>query len=139
MPFSDWADNQTLDSWFGDGSPATWYLALLESAWAKGQTGATIDEPDGTEYVNYARAAITNNTTNFPAAVNRVKTLVTQVNFAASGGSSTGFTATHWALVDALTLGTGNVITGGALPASVAIAAGITPFLPANALTITAD
>lgn len=55
------------DSQFGGGAttwaPATWYLALSSTTPAADGSGFT--EPVGSAY---ARVAITNNTTNFPAA-----------------------------------------------------------------------
>lgn len=57
------------DSQFGGGAttwaPATWYLALSTTTPANDGTGFT--EPVGG---NYARVPITNNATNFPAAIN---------------------------------------------------------------------
>lgn len=57
------------DSQFGGGAttwaPATWYLGLSTTTPADDGTG--FSEPSGG---SYARVAITNNSTNFPAAFN---------------------------------------------------------------------
>lgn len=51
------------DSQFGSGSPATWYLGL--STTQPNADGSGFTEPVGG---SYGRVAITNNSTNFPAA-----------------------------------------------------------------------
>lgn len=67
------------DSQFGGGSttwaPATWYLAFLLAAPLPDGTGFT--EPT---HVSYARPAITNNATNFPAATTSVDGVTTKTN-----------------------------------------------------------
>lgn len=64
--------NETLDKWFGATNftpPATWYVGLLKS----GDT-----ELSGS---GYARVAVTNNSTNFPAAVAKQKSIAIDVTF----------------------------------------------------------
>lgn len=51
------------DSQFGSGNPATWYLGMSTTTPNEDGTGFT--EPVGG---SYARVAVTNNTTSFPAA-----------------------------------------------------------------------
>jgi len=51
------------DAQFGSGAPATWYLAL--STTQPNADGSGFTEPVGG---SYARVAVTNNSTNFPAA-----------------------------------------------------------------------
>lgn len=51
------------DSQFGSGTPTTWYLGLSTTPPNDDATGFT--EPSSGAY---ARVAVTNNTTNFPAA-----------------------------------------------------------------------
>lgn len=59
------AEQRTLaDSRFGSGSPAVWYIGI----------STTVSSPDGTGFTepvggSYARVAVTNNATNWPAAV----------------------------------------------------------------------
>ena len=61
--FTNYQENASLDATFGSGTPATLYLAVSTTTPNKDGTGFT--EPVGN---GYARVAITNNTTNFPAA-----------------------------------------------------------------------
>jgi hypothetical protein len=74
--------NTVLDSLFGSGTPATLYIALYTSAPSADGTGGT--EVTGG---SYARAAVTNNSTNWPAAALGSKANGTAINFAtASAG-----------------------------------------------------
>lgn len=116
--------------------PATVYVALATAAPTDATTGTTLVEPTSAEYTGYARVAITNNATNFPAASAGSKTHASAITFPAST-AGTGATVTHFALLDALTLG--NVICWGALGASKLINSGITPQFSAGALTFTQD
>jgi hypothetical protein len=64
--------NETLDKWFGRTDftpPATWYVGLLDASETELSGGA------------YARVAVTNNTTNFPNAVSKQKSIATSVTF----------------------------------------------------------
>lgn len=60
--------NTLLDQLYGSGTPATLYFALFTSAPAADGTGGT--EVTGG---SYARVAVTNNATNFPAAASGQK------------------------------------------------------------------
>ena len=64
MPGSKFNHQQlaVLDAAFGSGSPATWYLALYTVAPTAGGGGTEVSGGA------YARVAVTNNTSNFPAA-----------------------------------------------------------------------
>jgi hypothetical protein len=76
--------NEVLDAYFGSGSPATWYVALY--------TVSPTAAGGGTEaaYGSYARVAVTNNGTNFPAAASGRKLLATALAFPTpSSGSGT--------------------------------------------------
>lgn len=66
MPFSTYAQEAILNQWFGGTAapiPATLYVGL--SSTQPAQDGTNITEPSGGAY---ARVAVTNNTTNWPAA-----------------------------------------------------------------------
>lgn len=67
MGAHDSRERQIADSQFGGGAttwaPATWYLGL--SLTAPNEDGSSFTEPVGG---SYARVAVTNNATNFPAA-----------------------------------------------------------------------
>lgn len=103
MPKSEAHANEVLDARFGSGSPATNYFALYTSA----------PGPDGTGFTevtggSYARVAVTNNDTNFPDAVDRVKSNAVAIVFpdatalwgaVVAGGvhsASSGGTPTHF-------------------------------------------
>lgn len=90
MRIDDITAEALLDSLFGSGSPATWYLGIILSAPADDGTGYT--EPSTG---SYARISKTNNSTNFPACVanSRTKLLHTLTTFptaSASWGTATG-------------------------------------------------
>ena len=87
--------NEVLDALFGSGSPATLYIALYTAMPNADGTGGT--EVSGG---SYARAAVTNNATNFPAA---------------SGGSKSNGTAINFATASA---GWGNIVGAGILSGS---------------------
>lgn len=85
MPFSDYLENELLDHVFGNASysaPATLYVGLSTTAISSDGTGIT--EPSGN---NYSRVAVTNNSTNFPAASASLKSNGTKFTFAAPSGS----------------------------------------------------
>jgi hypothetical protein len=97
---------------------------------------ATAQEPSGGAY---ARVAVTNNATNFPAATASADyyqkqngTAITFPQASASWGTVAGFL-----LGDNATPGTGNVFAYGALNASQAISTNNQPSYAANQLTIT--
>lgn len=76
---SDTQAHSLLDSIFGSGSPATWYLGALKASAVEVSASG------------YARVAVTNNSTNFPAAAARTKLLhVAQAFAAASAGVDWG-------------------------------------------------
>lgn len=63
MGATDIEERTILDNRFGSGTPATWYVGL--STTVPNGDGTNVTEPVGG---SYARAAKTNNVTNFPAA-----------------------------------------------------------------------
>jgi hypothetical protein len=82
--FTDPAENETLDAWFGSTvlGPATWHIGLMSVAHADAGTG-------GTEFTgnNYARINLTNNATNFPAAAAGAKSNGTVIRSNTSSGA----------------------------------------------------
>jgi hypothetical protein len=90
--------NQVLDDLFGSGSPATLYFGLFTSAPAADGTGGT--EVTGG---SYARAAKTNNATNFPAAAAKEKSNANAITFAQA--TANWGTITHVVVFDSLTVG----------------------------------
>jgi hypothetical protein len=114
------------DSQFGGGAttwaPATWYLALSTTTPANDGTGFT--EPVGG---SYARVAITNNATNFPAAINDngVTKKIGGAKFTFVNPTGTWGVVTHFGFFTALTGGT--VQYWQALDTSISPKSGNTP------------
>lgn len=71
--------NDLLDQLYGSGTPATLYIGLFTDTPDPDGTGGT--EVTGG---SYARKAVTNNNTNWPAAANGIKANGTAQNFAAA-------------------------------------------------------
>lgn len=86
---TDIAEREIADAFFGGGAttwaPATWYLAI--STTLPNDDGTNFTEPVGG---SYARVAVVNNTTNFPAAVTTlgvtIKSLATAASFPTPSG-----------------------------------------------------
>jgi hypothetical protein len=131
---SDYLELKMLDGVLGGTNftqPATVYLALF--------TAAPSDSGGGTEVSggSYARLAVTNNATNFPAAsgTTATKTLNTTQTFVTPTGS--WGLVTHFGIFDALTVG--NLLFWASLTASQTISSGNTVSFAAGALSITLD
>ena len=125
---SDYLENKIADHILGGGDftrPATVYVALF--------TAGPTDAGGGTEVSGngYARAAVTNNGTNVPAASGGQKSNGTVITF---GGGATGTwgTVTHFAIYDATT--SGNLLLHGALTTAKLIESGDTPSFPIGTL-----
>jgi hypothetical protein len=101
--------NAQLDARFGSGSPASHYIGLLTALAGASAAGTEVSTANWT---NYARVAVTNNATNFPAASGGTKASGAAIDFgtaiipsgtvtvlgaavcdASSGGSQTHFMA----------------------------------------------
>jgi hypothetical protein len=125
---SDFAENEILDHLLSAATytpPATLYLAVF--------TAAPTDAGGGTEVTggSYARLAVTNDATNFPAAVAGAKSngvALTMVTASAGWG-----TVVAYALFDASSAG--NMIGWADLASSVIINNGDTLRFAAGALT----
>ncbi len=129
---SDYLENKLLDGVLGGTNftqPATVYVALL--------TAAPTDAGGGTEVSggSYARAAVTNNSTNFPAAASGSKANGTAIAFPTPSGS--WGVVTHFAVYDAASAG--NLLYWAALTASQTISTGNTVSFAIGALVITED
>jgi len=117
---SNYLENEIADHILGGGDftrPATVYAALF--------TAGPTDAGGGTEVSagGYARVAVTNNGTNFPAASGGAKANGAAISFPAA--SATWGTVTHFALYDAAS--GGNLLLHGALTTSKLIESGDTP------------
>lgn len=133
MSKSNYLELEILDHVLGGGDyarPATVYLAA--STADPGESGSGLAEPSGN---GYARVAITNNSTNFPAASGGVKSNGTLISFPAATGA--WGTITHYALMDASS--GGNMLYKFALAVSKAPTSGDTLTVPVGQLSITED
>lgn len=102
MSAKDAEERLILDSRFGSGSPATWYVGLGTTTSSEDGTGFT--EPVGNAY---ARVAVTNNVTNFPAASTTANKTVKRNGTAITWPNPTG----SWGLLGEV--GFFDVSTGG--------------------------
>lgn len=131
MPaLSDYLENALLDHLLGgpDYTPAvTHYIALF--------TAAPTDAGGGTEVPssnNYVRAAVTNNTINWPTSSSNSKANANVITFPTSSGS--WGTITHFGIFDALS--GGNLLAWAALTSSQAVGTGDTPDFAVGALQV---
>lgn len=136
MSASNYLENEILDHILSAAAwtaPATLYVALHTADPGDTGTQAT-NETTGT---SYARVAVTNNATNFPAAAGGAKSNGTAINFPTPGSGGWG-TVTHWSIGDAAS-GAGNILFSGALTVSKTINSGDTVSFPVGDLDFTAD
>lgn len=127
--------NNILDLAFSkatNGFPATMYIGL--SSTTPTNTGTNVTEPSGG---GYARVAVTNNATNWPAASARSKANGTAITFpAATADWVAGVNLTHWVIYDASTAGT--FVAWGAITTPAPVLNGTQPSFAVGAITITA-
>lgn len=136
MAFSRWKDtiaNRLLDLQLGSSHdttafPATVYVALITTA-PTNANGAGIVEVSGGAY---ARVAVTNNDTNWPAASGRAKSNGTPITYPTSTAS--WGTVVGAAFYDAASAG--NFLGYSALSSSQSIGSGITPQFAAGAVVV---
>ena len=131
--FADYLENEILDHVFGGADyvrPATLYVGLSTTTIT--DAGGNITEPVGG---SYARVAVTNDVTNFPAAVSGAKSNGTAISFPAATGA--WGTITDFFISDASP--GGNILCSGALDASKAVASGETISFAVGALDVTLD
>lgn len=137
---SDYLEKAILDYLLGGvalASAGTVYIALSTAAYSDAATGASMTEVSATSTA-YARVAVTNNTTNWPAATGTSP--ASKANGAAfTFPTATGSwgTVTSFYIVDAASAG--NILYGGDLTTSKAIASGDTATFAASSITITED
>lgn len=132
MSKSNYLENEILDHVLGGGDyarPATVYIALY--------TAAPSDAGGGTEVTggSYARAAITNNATNFPAASGGSKANGTNFTFATATAS--WGTVVAVGVLDAVS--GGNLLYWTTLDIGKPVLSGDTASFPAGELTFTED
>lgn len=129
---SDYLENEILDHVLGGADysrPGTVYIALY--------TVAPTDAGGGTEVTggDYARVAVTNNTTNWPAASSGSKSNGTAFTF--TQATADWGTVVAFGILDALT--SGNLLYWGDLTASKSVESGDTAEFAASGITITED
>lgn len=110
--FADYLEDELLDHVFGAASfsaPATLYIGLSTTTIT--DAGGNITEPSGN---GYARVAVTNNATNFPAASGGAKANGTDIAFPEATGS--WGTVIDFFIADASS--GGNILAYGTLTAS---------------------
>ena len=132
---SNYLEDKVQDHVLGGGDytrPGTVYVALCTTAPTDASTGSTIVEPSGG---SYARVAVTNNATNFPASSGGAKSNGTAITFPTATGS--WGTVTHFAIVDASS--NGNVLWWGSLGSSKTIDTGDTASFATGQLSTTLD
>lgn len=129
---SDYLENELLDHVLGGGDyarPVTVYVALF--------TVAPNDTGGGTEVSggSYARASVTNDVTNWPAASGGSKSNGQDITFAQA--TADWGTVVAFAILDAVTAG--NMLYWGDLTTSKAINSGDTAKFATGDITITED
>jgi hypothetical protein len=132
MPTPTYTANKTLDAFFGNTatpSHGTLYICLHTADPTITGAVAEVASSNG-----YARASITNNTSNFPAASAGAKANAAAITFPAATGSGWG-TVTHYSIKDASS--GGNCIAYGPLPAAKTVVATDVITIPVGALTPT--
>lgn len=130
--FSDYIENKLLDLLFSNAAysiPGTLYMALF--------TAAPSDSGGGTEVSggSYARVAVTNNNTNFPAASGGSKSNGTTITFPTA--TAAWGTVVAMGIFDASS--SGNLLAWATLTTAKTVASGDTPSFAAGALVITLD
>jgi len=117
-------------------APADLYFALCTADPTDAGTGATITEvPHASGYVRVLKGG-TNQSTNWNAAAARAATNNGAVTWPEASGS--WGTITHWALLDSITDGAGNMIAHGDFSGGVAINSGDTASIADAACSIQA-
>lgn len=130
----DSRENAVLDRLFGGATltvPATVYVGLMTAAPNDDGTGV-VEPPSGA----YARVAVTNDLTQWPAASGGQKANANDIVFPTATSPGWG-TVTHFGIFDAAS--SGNLIAFGALDASRVVIAGDDFRFLAGALVISLD
>lgn len=134
---SNYLENKLLDAVLGGPTfalPGTVYLALSTAAYNDAATGSSMTEVSATG-TGYARVALANNATNWPAAANGVKQNGTAITFPLASGN--WGTVYSFYICDAAS--GGNVLYGGDLASSRAVSTGDTASFGVGTITVTED
>lgn len=133
---SDFLENEILDHILSAATftaAATVYIGLATAAITDATTGSTVTEAD---YTGYARVAVTNNATNFPAASAGAKSNGTEFAFPEKTGGADD-TVTDAFVADAASAG--NIYYWAPLAASKTIQNGDVPRFPIGDLDFSED
>ena len=135
---SDYLEKKILDYLLGnvtDFRSTTVYIALSTAAYSDAAAGSSMTEVSGG---SYARVAVTNDATNWPAATGTSPaTKASGAAFTFPSATASWGTIQSFYIVDASSAG--NVLYGGDLTASKTIGSGDTATFASGAITITED
>lgn len=133
MSYSDFLENALLDHWLGASSysaPATVYIGLSSTTIA--DDGSNVTEPSAGAY---ARVAVTNNLTEWPAAAGGSKSNANQIDFpTATADWLAGADMVDFFIADAPS--GGNILGFGTLPTPKPVLTDDQPFIGAGNLTV---
>ena len=129
MAISNYLENKELDHVYGRTTytpPATLYVQLF--------TADPTDTGTGTPSLIGVRAAVPNDTTNFPGAANGSKSNGLKISFGSTTGNMTLVDCTHVGIFDAAS--GGNMLDYGPLNAPLQVADKVEVFIAAGGITI---
>lgn len=138
---SNFLENAVLNHILGNTAytaPATVYLGLWTATLSDTSAGNTAGEVSTASGSNYARKAITNNTSEWPTTSNGTKSNGNAQTFNTAGGTGWG-TVTDFAILDSGTVGAGNILFYAQLNNSKVVSNGDTATFAASQITITED
>lgn len=130
---SAYLEDKVLDDLYGSGAPASIYIALYTVT--VGDDGAGGTEVSTGDWTNYARKAVTNNNTNFPAASAGVKKNGAIIDFGTATCSSP-VTVAAFATFDAVA---GNMLHWGPISPNKVVSDGDPVTIPIDGLSISED
>lgn len=129
----DGSANETLDGWLGTTAlgPSTVYLALFTAAPSSAGGGTEVSA------TGYARVAVTNNSTNFPAASGKTKVNGAVFDFGVAAADQGTIVWAAWVKTSSGTLGPDDIILAGPMNTPRLVLAGDDFKIPAGAFSAT--
>lgn len=130
----DGSCNETLDSWLGNPGlgPSTVYLAIFTAAPASSGGGTEVSA------TGYARVAVANNSTNFPAATGKTKTNAAVFDYGTAAADYGTVLWGAWCKTSSGTLGADDIIVAGPLSTSRLVLSGDDFQIPIGGFSATA-
>lgn len=124
----DGSCDETLDAWLGSTAlgPSTVYLALFTAAPSSAGGGTEVSA------MGYARPAVANNSTNFPAASGKTKNNGTVVDFGVAGADYGNVIWGAWVKTSSGAIGPDDIIYAGPLATPRLVLTGDNFKLPVN-------